>query len=51
MFNLFSLRSKLDRAIVASLAAMLAFNVLVLTQQLQGAPDFALKGEPAAQQA
>lgn len=51
MFTLFSTRSKLDRAIVASIAAMLAFNLLVLTQQLQSAPDFAMRGEPAARQA
>lgn len=33
-----SLRTKLDRSIVASVVAMLALNIVVLTQQLQAAP-------------
>jgi hypothetical protein len=44
-------RSLLDKAVFASIAAMLAFNVLVLSQQLQSAPDFAARGEAAALQA
>jgi hypothetical protein len=51
MFTRFSPRSTLDRAIALSVAAMLAFNVLVLSQQLQSAPDFASHGEPTVQQA
>lgn len=43
--------SKLDKAIVASVAAMLAMNFLVLAQQLQAAPTFAANGTVAAQQA
>jgi hypothetical protein len=34
-------RSKLDNAIIASLAAMAAMNLFVLTQQFQPAPAFA----------
>lgn len=34
-------RSKLDNAIVASLVAMAAMNIFVLTQQLQPAPALA----------
>lgn len=33
--------SLLDHAIVASVAAMLAFNIFVLSQQLAPAPTFA----------
>jgi hypothetical protein len=51
MFSKFSARSSLDKAIALSIAAMLAFNVLVLSQQLQNAPDFASRDLPAAQQA
>ncbi len=44
--------SKLDRAIVASVAAMLAMNVFVLAQQFEAAPVVALsQGNAAAQQA
>jgi hypothetical protein len=39
--------SKLDRAIAASVAAMLAMNVFVLAQQVQDAPRFAVT--PVAQ--
>ncbi len=43
-------KSSLDRAIVASIAAMLGFNLLVLVQQFDAAP--ALAAAPiAAQQA
>jgi hypothetical protein len=37
-----SRRSKLDNAILASLAAMAAMNIFVLTQQFQPAPVFAV---------
>lgn len=33
--------SKLDKAIIASIAAMLAMNVLVMAQQLQSEPVLA----------
>jgi hypothetical protein len=48
---MFTSRTKLDKAVIASIAAMLAFNVLILSQQLQSAPDFAQREAPAAQQA
>lgn len=41
--------SSLDRAIIASVAAMLAMNLFVLAQQLQDAPALAL-AQPAATQ-
>ncbi len=44
-------RSKLDSAVIASIAAMLAFTVLVLSQQLQSVPDFAQREAPTALQA
>jgi hypothetical protein len=44
--------STLDRAIAASVAAMLAMNLFVLVQQLQPAPALAAAdGAPSAQQA
>lgn len=43
-------KSSLDRAIVASIAAMLGFNLLVLAQQFDAAPTFAV-APIAAQQA
>ncbi len=47
-----SQRSKLDKAIVASVAAMLAMNVFVLAQQLDRAPVLASADQAnAAQQA
>ncbi len=48
---MFTTRSMLDKAVITSIAAMLAFNLLVLSQQLQSAPDFALRDAPAAPQA
>jgi hypothetical protein len=36
-----SRRSKLDNAIIASLAAMAAMNIFALTYQVQPAPAFA----------
>lgn len=44
-------RSKLDNAIVASIAAMAAMNILVLTQQTQPAPAFAATPAAEAQRA
>ena len=44
-------KSKLDKAVIASIVAMLAFNVVILSQQLQSAPDFAQREAPTAQQA
>ncbi|MCZ8322367.1 MAG: hypothetical protein O9296_12425 [Novosphingobium sp.] len=43
-----SQRSFLDKAIFASVAAMLAMNVFVLAQQLHQAPTFAAAGHSAA---
>ena len=44
--------SKLDQAIFASVAAVLAMNVFVLAQQLDSKPSFAhSKDAPQAQQA
>jgi|GWRWMinimDraft_6_1066014.scaffolds.fasta_scaffold71427_2 hypothetical protein len=51
MFSQFTFRSKLDRAIAFSIVAMLGFNLVVLSQQLQGAPVLALQAPAAAQQA
>ncbi len=52
IFQRFSKASKLDKAIFASVAAMFAMNVVVLSQQLDAAPAFALtKSAPQAQQA
>lgn len=42
--------SKLDRAIFASVAAMLAMNVFVLAQQMDRAPALAAADQPAAAQ-
>lgn len=44
-------RSKLDKAIIASVAAMLTMNLFVLAQQLQPTPAFAAADAAAAQQA
>lgn len=51
MFNtLINKTSKLDRAIVLSVAAMLSFNIVILTSQLQAAPQVAqVQGNPAQQ--
>jgi hypothetical protein len=43
-------KTKLDRAILLSLAAMLACNVVILTQQLTAAPHFAAARSASAQQ-
>lgn len=45
-----SQRSTLDKAIFASVAAMLAMNVFVLAQQLERAPAVAVADQPAASQ-
>ena len=42
-------RSPLDRAILASLLAMLAMNVVVLSQQLQPGPSLAATASEVAQ--
>ena len=42
-------KSALDRAIVASVAAMIGFNILVLAQQVQAAPVIASAPSTAAQ--
>ena len=44
-------KSKLDKAILFSVAAMLACNVIVLSQQLTAAPHFAASQAAQAQQA
>ena len=44
-------KSKLDKAILFSVAAMLACNVIVLSQQLTAAPHFAANPAVQAQQA
>ena len=52
MFNtLFNKTSKLDRAVILSVAAMLSFNIVVLTSQLQAAPQVAQVQGNTAQQA
>jgi len=44
-------KSKLDKAVLFSVAAMLACNVVVLSQQLTTAPHFAAGPAAQAQQA
>ena len=52
MFNtLFNKTSKLDRAVILSVASMLSFNIVVLTSQLQAAPQVAQVQGSTAQQA
>ena len=43
-------KTKLDKAILLSIAAMLACNVIVMAQQLTSAPHFAVT-HPSAEQA
>ena len=51
MFTRFLTRStSLDRAIALSVTAMLAMNIVVLSQQLGAAPAAALAQAPAASQ-
>ncbi|MFM6950809.1 MAG: hypothetical protein ACKOW1_07300 [Novosphingobium sp.] len=45
-----SQRSKLDKAVFASVAAMLAMNVFVLAQQMDRAPTIAAADQHAAAQ-
>jgi hypothetical protein len=48
--NLISKAAPLDKAIALSLAAMLSFNVVVLANQLQTAPQVAqVQGDTAQQ--
>ena len=42
-------KTKLDKAILLSVAAMLASNVVIMTQQLTAAPHFAVRSAPAQQ--
>lgn len=52
MFNtLLNKTSKLDRAVILSVTAMLSFNIVVLTSQLQAAPQVAQVQGNTAQQA
>ena len=44
-------KTKLDKAILFSIAAMLACNVIVMSQQLTSAPHFATTQSAPAQQA
>ena len=44
-------KSKLDKAIMLSVAAMLACNVIVMSQQLTVTPHFAVTQSAPAQQA
>ena len=44
-------KTKLDKAILLSVAAMLACNVIIMTQQLTAAPQFAAAHSAPAQQA
>ena len=44
-------KTKLDQAILLSVAAMLACNVIVMSQQLTSAPHFATTQSAPAQQA
>ena len=44
-------KTKLDKAILLSIAAMLACNVIVMAQQLTSAPYFAVTRSAPAQQA
>ena len=44
-------KTKLDKAIMLSIAAMLACNVIVMSQQLTSVPHFAATQSAPAQQA
>jgi len=43
--------TKLDKAVILSVVAMIGFNVVVLTQQMSAAPHYALSHSAAAAQA
>ncbi|MEY4952803.1 MAG: hypothetical protein RL299_1227 [Pseudomonadota bacterium] len=49
MFTKFN--SKLDKAVILSVIAMIGFNVVILTQQTSAAPHYAVSGSAAAAQA
>jgi hypothetical protein len=49
MFTKFN--TKLDKAVILSVVAMIGFNVVVLTQQMSAAPHYALSHSAAAAQA
>ncbi|MBS3931829.1 MAG: hypothetical protein KGZ65_11385 [Sphingomonadales bacterium] len=49
MFTKFN--TKLDKAVILSLIAMVGFNVVVLTQQMNAAPHYALTHSVSAAQA
>jgi hypothetical protein len=49
MFTKFN--TKLDKAVVLSVIAMIGFNVVVLTQQMNAAPTYALNHSAGAAQA
>ena len=50
MFTKTKTKTKLDKAILLSVAAMLACNVIIMTQQLTAAPQFAAMRSAPAQQ-
>ncbi len=49
MFTKFN--TKLDKAVILSVVAMIGFNVVVLTHQMSVAPHYALNHSAAAAQA
>jgi len=49
MFTKFN--SKLDKAVILSIALMVGFNLVVLTQQINAAPHYALNHSASAAQA
>ena len=54
MFTKFNTKlgsTKLDRAVILSIVAMIGFNVVVLTHQMTAAPHYALNHSAAAAQA
>ncbi len=54
MFTKFNTKlgsTKLDRAVILSVVAMIGFNVIVLTQQMSTAPQYALNHSASAAQA
>jgi hypothetical protein len=49
MFTKFN--TKLDKAVILSIVAMIGFNVIVLTQQMNATPHYALNHSATAAQA
>jgi len=49
MFTKFN--TNLDKAVILSVVAMIGFNVVVLTQQMTSAPQYALNHSASAAQA